>query len=130
MKIYATSLKKTVMVFIDTHIPAWLYNGDMDCFTPKCVRTLNSHDIYISPICTWELSYVQKIGKITKGPRDIIVFLGNSIDLRMDDVLLSKFMKLAIDGKWTRDSFDRLIVAHAKKRNAVLISADRTIAKH
>ena len=31
---------------------------------------------------------------------------------------------------WTRDPFDRLIVAHALADDAILLSADETIRKH
>lgn len=118
------------MVFIDTHIAVWLYNGNTQRFSPKARRAIDAHDIHISPTCKLELEYLREIGKITKGPGDILGILADSIDLSVDDISLDELMESAIGEKWTRDPFDRLIVAHAKKRKATLVSADRTIAKH
>jgi len=36
----------------------------------------------------------------------------------------------ALKEKWSRDPFDRLIVAHAKAGNAPLISKDENIRRH
>jgi PIN domain nuclease of toxin-antitoxin system len=118
------------MVFIDTHIALWLYNGDMERLSLKGKKTLDTNDIHISPICKLELEYLLEIGKIKKGPADILGVLADSIDLKIDDISMGDIIDEAIAEKWTRDPFDRLIVAHAKKRNAILVSADRTIAKH
>ncbi len=118
------------MVFIDTHIAVWLYNGFTERFSPKVKRTFDTNDIKISPTCKLELEYLYEIGKITKGPGVILDVLADSIDLTVDDISLNELIESAISEKWTRDPFDRLIVAHAKKRNTILVSADRTIAQH
>ncbi len=118
------------MVFIDTHIAVWLYNGNTEQFSEKARRAIDGNNIHISPICKLEIEYLYKIGKITRGSREILGMLADSIDLSVDDISLNELMESAIGEKWTRDPFDRLIVTHAKKRNAILISADRTIAKH
>ena len=36
----------------------------------------------------------------------------------------------ALGERWTRDSFDRLLVAQAAAREDVLVSKDRTIRRH
>ncbi len=118
------------MIFIDTHVAVWLYNGSTELFSAKARRALDTHGINISPICKLELEYLYEIGKITKGPKDILGVLTDSVDLAVDDIPIDELIEVAINEKWTRDPFDRFIVAHAKKRNAILISADRTIAKH
>ena len=37
---------------------------------------------------------------------------------------------MSIQQDWTRDTFDRLIVAQAKTRDASLLTKDRTILEH
>lgn len=118
------------MVFIDTHIALWLYNGDTERLSLKGKRVIETNDIHISPVCKLELEYLLEIGKIKKGPVDILGVLADSIDLKLDDISMGDIVDEAIAEKWTRDPFDRLIVAHAKKRNAILVSADHTIAKN
>ena len=39
-------------------------------------------------------------------------------------------MDQALREKWTRDPFDRIIVAHARARKAPLITSDRNILRH
>lgn len=122
--------KKPVTVFIDTHIAIWLYIGSADRLSAKGRNVLESGDILISPVCLMEIEYLYEIGKIKKQSFDIINHLKDAIDLNIDDVPLSELINYAIRENWTRDPFDRMIVAHAKKRNSYLISADRTIRKH
>ncbi|HPI15711.1 MAG TPA: PIN domain-containing protein [Spirochaetota bacterium] len=118
------------MVFIDTHIAIWLYNGNTQMLSAKGKRALETSDIRVTPMVKLEIEYLYEIGKIKKGPDEILSALSDSIDLRIDDIPLTDLVETAIGEKWTRDPFDRMIVGHAKKRNAVLISADHNIAKH
>jgi len=118
------------MVFIDTHIAIWLYNGNTQMLSAKGKRALETSDIRVTPMVKLEIEYLYEIGKIKKGPDEILSALSDSIDLRIDDIPLTDLVETAIGKKWTRDPFDRMIVGHAKKRNAVLISADHNIAKH
>ena len=47
------------------------------------------------------------------------------------DIPFATIASAALDEKWTRDPFDRLIVANAKANGfAWLISADEAIRKH
>jgi len=117
------------MVFIDTHIAIWLYNGNTQMLSAKGKRALETSDIRVTPMVKLEIEYLYEIGKIKKGPDEILSALSDSIDLRIDDIPLTDLVETAIGEKWTRDPFDRMIVGHAKKRNAVLISADHNIAK-
>jgi PIN domain nuclease of toxin-antitoxin system len=41
-----------------------------------------------------------------------------------------RVVQAALQEKWTRDPFDRLIVAHAKAAHAPLLTVDQTITKH
>ena len=118
------------MVFIDTHIAVWLYNNSTERLSSAGKTALDTNDIFISPVCALELEYLHEIGKIKKRPGDVINLLSELIDLKMDDISMAELIESAIREKWTRDPFDRMIVAHARKRNAILISADRIIKKH
>ena len=117
------------MVFIDTHIAVWLYNNTTERFSAAGRKALETDDIVISPVCMLELEFLHEIGKIIKRPGDIIALLSELINLRIDDIPLAELIESAVREKWTRDPFDRMIVAHARRRNCILISADRTIQK-
>ena len=56
--------------------------------------------------------------------------LAKDIGLSVADVSLAQIMKIAGTLTWTRDPFDRMIVAHAMVANAALVSKDRLIRKH
>ena len=118
------------MVFIDTHIAVWLYNNSMEKFSSEGRNALEINDIFISPACALELEYLYEIGKINRRSGAILELLADLIGLGIDDISFAELVKSATNEKWTRDPFDRMIVAHAKKRGAILITADRVIKKN
>jgi PIN domain nuclease of toxin-antitoxin system len=55
----------------------------------------------------------------------------HELGARLCDLPFPAIASAALDEKWTRDPFDRLIVAHAKANGfAPLISSDKKIARH
>ena len=55
----------------------------------------------------------------------------HEIGVRVCDLSFPSVANVVIDEKWTRDPFDRIIVAQAKANGlAFLISADEEIGKH
>ena len=53
--------------------------------------------------------------------------LGSTIGLTADDLSLEEVIGAALSADWTRDPFDRLIVAHADLRRAALVTGDASI---
>ena len=48
----------------------------------------------------------------------------------VDDIPLTSLMRHALRLDWTRDPFDRMIVAHSSARRVPLCTTDRNIRAH
>lgn len=78
-----------------------------------------------------ELEYLNELGKTKFRAGDLLKKVEYETKLRLCDLPLSTIASAALDEKWTRDPFDRLIVANAKANGfAWLISADEQMRKH
>jgi PIN domain nuclease of toxin-antitoxin system len=118
------------VIFLDTHIVVWLYAGKIDKLSKPAKKAINKHQVMISPIVELELQYLYEIGRIKRKPQIIVAALGQSIGLKTSDDKLTNTVKVASQLGWTRDPFDRLIVASATIHGANLISADKNILKN
>jgi PIN domain nuclease of toxin-antitoxin system len=76
-----------------------------------------------------ELSYLHEIGRLRVGGADIIADLEHRVGLRRSDLPLDA-LDTAAALTWTRDPFDRLIVADALVAGAALVTKDRSIHDH
>jgi PIN domain nuclease of toxin-antitoxin system len=74
-----------------------------------------------------ELDYLHDIDRLMVGGAHIVADLHHRIGLRMSEVALSALVHTAAALAWTRDPFDRLIVADALVAGAGLVTKDRTI---
>jgi PIN domain nuclease of toxin-antitoxin system len=119
------------MIFLDTHVIVWLYQGRTDLLSKKAREIIEKEDdIYISPIVLLELQYLFEIGKIIKPAKEVIEALVEDIGLKMAEDSFNEVVEQSLSETWTRDPFDRLIAAHARKNTALLISKDRLIREN
>ena len=118
------------MVYLDTHIVAWLFAGLVEKFTPNARELINTQDILVSPIVRLELQYLHEIQRVTVDADGIITDLAGRIGLKVCNRAFDAVVIQALTLDWTRDPFDRLIVAHASLGNDVLISKDEQILEH
>ena len=119
------------MIFLDTHVVVWLYQGRTDLLSKRAGKIIEQDDdIYISPIVLLELQYLFEIGKIIKPAKEVIEALVEDIGLEMAEDSFAGVIEQSLSENWTRDPFDRIIVAHARKNTALLISKDRLILEH
>ena len=117
-------------VYLDTHVTLWLYSGQTERLSKRAANLINRERIGVSPIVLLELQYLHEIGRITATPRSIIVDLKRRLGLAVEDRSMETVTERALDLTWTRDTFDRLIVAQAALDNAELVTTDRLIRKH
>ncbi|HOW82071.1 MAG TPA: PIN domain-containing protein [Spirochaetota bacterium] len=116
-------------IFIDTNVIVRLYNGDLDLLSASAKKIINNNDVFISPMVIMELEYLFEIQKVKDNAKNVIDYLTEKINLQLDECGFTELIEYALHETWTRDPFDRIIVAHAKMRNASLVSADREIKK-
>jgi PIN domain nuclease of toxin-antitoxin system len=118
------------IIFIDTHIVMWLFNDLKNKFDPKTIETIEEYSLKISPIVLLELEYLYEIKRIRHSYMEIYNSLNWSIELEQSTNNFSDIIQKANSIKWTRDVFDRLIVADASVKSNYLLTSDRKILKH
>ncbi len=118
------------MTFLDTHVVAWLYAGEIERFTGEGRRRIEEDDLLVSPMVILELQYLRETGRLTVDAAAMVDSLAESIGLRVDDEAFLMVVREGLGQSWTRDPFDRLVVAQAALRAARLLTKDRTIRRH
>ena len=118
------------MIYLDTHIVVWLFEGNKKKFSKKAHHLMNEEDLKISPIVRLELAYLENKGITTLPARSVIQYLQNNIGLTVCDKPFDEVMKMAEDLAWTKDPFDRIIVSHAALSESLLITKDNIILQH
>ena len=117
-------------VYLDTHVAIWLYSGQTERLSKRAANLINRERVGISPVVLLELQYLREIGRITTAPRTMIADLKQRLGLAVEDRSLESVAERALGLTWTRDAFDRLIVAQAAFDNAELVTSDRLIRNH
>ena len=118
------------MIYLDTHVVVWLYAGLTDRFSDSLQRLLNEQDLLISPIVRLELQYLYEIKRVAVEAEAILADLSHRLGLTICPKPFDTVMIQATQVTWTRDPFDRIVVAHASVNNNVLVSKDQMIRTH
>jgi PIN domain nuclease of toxin-antitoxin system len=115
------------VIYLDTHVTLWLYEAQTGLFPSSLRAVVEDNDLVVSPLVELELQYLFEVGKITQPGDEIVNRLEEEIGLRRCGLPFSVVVKTALDIHWTRDPFDRLIVAQAAARNLPLVTKDEII---
>jgi PIN domain nuclease of toxin-antitoxin system len=118
------------MTHLDTHVVVWLYAGEIGRFPETARKVLDRDLLLISPAVALEVQYLHEIGRITKTARVVIEDLRDRMGLSYAEADFAAVVSKALTLSWTRDPFDRLIVAHALADDARLLTADKVMRKH
>lgn len=119
------------IIYLDTHVACWLYDGKTELLSPSAAERIAFGRLYISPMVELEMYYLYEVGKIIESPDRMLSTLEQDLDLRVTDLPLTHIVKQARLLHWTRDPFDRLIVAETMLvPDALLVTRDRNIRTH
>jgi PIN domain nuclease of toxin-antitoxin system len=118
------------LIYLDTHIVVWLYSGLTEKFTALAGALLNEHDLYISPMVRLELKYLSEIERVSVPADTIILDLGDRVGLKICEKDFNRVVGYALGLSWTRDPFDRLIVAQAMLDKNILLTKDIKILEN
>ena len=112
------------MILLDTNALIWLEQGHARG------RALLRADrqLYVSPASMLELQFLIEAGRI-RLREGTLEQLAEDDRWLVDDPPAAAWFSRAIDLSWTRDPFDRLLVAHARYRGWRLATADTSILK-
>ena len=102
-------------MYLDTHVAIWIAEKKLRKLSRKAISAIEGSGlIYLPAMVELELQVLSEIGKIKVTPKEIIASLSKNLDLQISTVLFYDVCDEAKSLSWTRDLFDRLIVAEAK----------------
>lgn len=117
------------VVHLDTHVVMWLFAGDRRRLKPVW-KTLDRSDLVLSPMAVVELQFLHEIGRAKAPAEEVVAALVERVGLRVSDAPFAQVALAAVDQSWTRDPFDRLIVANAAVERKRLVTSDETVRAH
>jgi PIN domain nuclease of toxin-antitoxin system len=117
------------VTYLDTHVAAWLFAGDATLLSPAARAVIERDDLLISPAVVLELQYLYETKRVATHAESVVEDLQHRLGLRVCDLPFPDVARRALTVSWTRDPFDRLIVAQAGLRDASLVTKDRILRK-
>jgi PIN domain nuclease of toxin-antitoxin system len=109
----------------------WLAARQMKKLTRDAARAIDSFDPVISPMVLLELEYLYENRRLAKRALAILDQLQTQIGLKVSDYSFAAVAQSALFETWTREPFDRIIVAQARSDGfSGLISADEKIRQN
>ncbi|MGD0437801.1 MAG: PIN domain-containing protein [Bryobacteraceae bacterium] len=118
------------VIYLDTHVVGWLYGGELQKISKLAWDEINRGAPAISPIVILELQYLFEVGRAKAPASRVLETLSRDMGLSVCGLPFGQVIESALSEKWTRDPFDRLIVAHASANDAPLITKDEKIRRH
>lgn len=122
--------RENAMIYLDTHVLVWLFAGLIEKLSSEAIKLIEDNNLYISPMVSLELTYLHETKKINRTAHLIIHELQTRIGLKICTIPFETIVSKANSLSWTRDPFDRIIVAQAMCASAKLLTKDRTIRKY
>ncbi|MGH8172982.1 MAG: type II toxin-antitoxin system VapC family toxin [Rhodanobacteraceae bacterium] len=112
---------------LDTHIAVALYEGRTAGLGMAARRAIDRETVTISPAVLLEIELLHEIGRLRVGATPISIRLDADLSIRVATERFSDVAIQALALGFTRDPFDRLIVAHAALTQSALITQDSLI---
>ena len=123
-------MERVEVIYLDTHVVIWIYDGNVDKISKTAAQQIQSHDLRISPAVILELEFLHEIHRLKKTASHMVTTLAKDVGLQVCELSFIAVTESAIEQKWVRDPFDRLIVGHASANDAPLVTKDEKIRRH
>jgi PIN domain nuclease of toxin-antitoxin system len=112
------------VILLDTNAVIWLAQDH------KRTRLLSrSPRIYVSPASVLELQFLAEAGRLRLAAGLSVTAIADDPRWLLDDPPAVKWFSAAAEVRWTRDPFDRLLVAHARVRGWRLATGDIAVVE-
>lgn len=118
------------VIYLDTHVVTWLYAGRKDLLPERIQEVIQECDILVSPVVRLELQYLYEIGRTRDPAARVIQDLSGTLGLKLCAHPFARVIERAERQPWTRDPFDRVIVAQAALEKSMLATKDKSIHSH
>ena len=112
---------------LDTHVAVGLYEGHTRGLGVEARRAIDRDVVTISPVVLLEIEILHEIRRIRESAKVIAAALAKDLDIHVAGDRFSDVASESLSWGFTRDPFDRLIVAHAALTKAALITQDTLI---
>jgi PIN domain nuclease of toxin-antitoxin system len=111
------------LILLDTNAVIWLHRGDrrVAALSERATR------LYASPATILELQFLIEAGRLRLRAGASVTQLIHDDRWAIDDPASAAWFEKASEIGFTRDPFDRLIVAHARLRHWRLATGDRAL---
>ncbi len=119
-----------VVIMLDTHIVVALYDGRTTGLSNKALSAIDRQSVWMSPAVLLELELLHEIGRVRIGAAAIAAHMESQLSIRVAGERFRDVASEALALAFTRDPFDRLIVAHAALLKAALVTHDSLLARH
>lgn len=116
--------------FLDTHAAVFLWEGRAEAFGAGSRELLEQAALFVSPMVRLELQFLKEVGKLKVDPDQILGSLASDAGVVATEDSLDALVPLAMPLSWTRDPFDRLLVATALLHRAPLVTRDARIREN
>jgi PIN domain nuclease of toxin-antitoxin system len=113
------------VILLDTNALIWIDGGHARVGTLLRRNTR----LWVSPATLLEIQFVQEVGKIRLKDASL-QWITEDDRWLVDEPPSAAWFVRAVDVLWTRDPFDRLLVAHAMVRRWRLATSDGRILEH
>lgn len=114
-----------VTVLLDTHFLIWIV------LESKRLANFSWLDRYrpwgVSPVSFLEIQFLAEVGRLSVTNPQFINTVSNDRRFIVDDLSLDALVSHSLELDWTRDPFDRLLVAHSLARRVAFCTTDRLI---
>jgi PIN domain nuclease of toxin-antitoxin system len=111
------------LILLDTNAVIWLHRGDRRA----TALALRATRLYASPATILELQFLIEAGRLRLRTGASVSQVMHDDRWVIDDPASAAWFEKASEIGFTRDPFDRLIVAHARLRQWRLATGDRAL---
>ncbi|HEY7323172.1 MAG TPA: hypothetical protein VIE89_36910 [Candidatus Binatia bacterium] len=84
----------------------------------------------VSSVSFLEIQFLAEIGRLSVRNPEVTNTVMDDTRFTVDDIPLATIVRHALSLDWTRDPFDRFLVAHSSARRVAFCTTDRGIRSH
>ena len=111
------------MILLDTNAILWMLTGH----GRSAPLSRTGARLFVSPVSLLELSFLREVGKLKIQRDSSLMEVVEDDRWQLDNPSSEALFRAALPLSWTRDPFDRLLVAHASHRRWRFATGDSHI---